>query len=120
MPPKIPLVLQCHDFDCSRACALMVAPGIKPPRPRRDKGLKPEQFVKWAQENNIYVNSGFELDLQLGSICLIMYGPNTHYVVYVGSTSKYLKFNDPERGKIRLSPSRFRKIWTGWSMLCRM
>lgn len=115
----IPLVLQKHDFDCSRACALMVAPDIKPPRPHKTRGLKPEQFVKWAVENDIHVNSGFELPLVPGSICLVMDGPDTHYVVYVGSTSKYLKFNDPWRGKIRMSPVQFRKIWTGWSMLCR-
>ena len=119
MDKSIPLVLQKHDFDCSRACALMVAPGIKPPKPRRDKGLKPEQFVKWATDAGIYVNSGFELDLHVGSICLIMYGPNTHYVVYTGSTKRHVKLNDPTRGVIRMTHGQFKKSYTGWSMICR-
>lgn len=105
----IPLVYQNFDFDCSRACAAMVAPETPAPRPNSN-GLSCEKFRAWAESHGILVAEGFGHTPQAGDILLFP----MHFVVYAGETKKYIKINDPWDGKVRLSRRRFKGLWEGW------
>lgn len=116
----IPLVYQSSYFDCARACALMIAPDLKPPKPNLN-GLTPKRFAAWAEASGLLVRQG-DLsieDLVPGSIVLIEKpGEVSHYVVVTRVSRTHVHVNDPWDGRKAYPKKTFRSILK-WGMICR-
>lgn len=116
----IPMIFQKYDWDCSVACARMVAPDTPPPEASPLLGLLPEQFVSWADKSGVLLTHGFNLVPTAGMVALVkLGGEDSHYVVVNRVTKRHTFVNCPVNGVARFTHRQFKKIWTGWGMLCR-